>query len=379
VSIDYPFLAESAKPGNRILLDDGNLELLVTGVDKAAGEVRTQVVLNGTLKPNKGVNLPGMAIRLPGLTPKDLDDLAFGLALGVDAVAVSFVRTVHDVLTLRDEIERRLQDRPSDQQRPLIIAKLERPEALDNLQGIVEAADGVMVARGDLGVEMSPDFVPIAQKQIIETANRHAKIVITATQMLESMITNPRPTRAEASDVANAIFDGTDAVMLSGETATGKYPVQTVQMMAGIAQRAEDHLKEWGRWGGNPDAGNCDDDTYYITQAAFSLAQDRNVAALVVFTTTGRSARLLSKHRPPVPVLAFTPHELTYNQLNLYWGVQAFMVPTAYSMEEMLAVVDKAMLETSLVQPGQQVVITCGYPIGVSRVGNLALLHTVGE
>jgi len=375
VSVDYPGLAESMLPGSRILLDDGNLELVVTQVQ--GDQVETKVVLGGMLKPHKGVNLPGARINLPGLTEKDLEDLAFGLQLGVDAIAVSFVRSVHDVELLRTEVERLSPDR-----KPYLIAKLERPEALENLDAIVQAADGVMVARGDLGVEMSPEAVPIAQKQIIESANRNARIVITATQMLESMMSKPRPTRAEASDVANAIFDGTDAVMLSGETAAGSYPVQAVMMMDAIVLRAEASLERWGRWSGTMDPGACDDDTYYITQAAYELAKDRNVAALAVFTHSGRSARLLCKHRPKVPILAFTPQEDVYNQLNLYWGVRPYLTPHANSIDEMLEAVNRIILSTHSVQPGLQVVLTCGYPLNKYRPGrpaNLALLHTVGE
>jgi pyruvate kinase len=375
VSVDYPGLAESVQPGGRILLDDGNLELVVTAVQ--GSQVETQVVLGGPLKPHKGVNLPGAKINLPGLTEKDLDDLAFGLQLGVDGVAVSFVRSVEDIERLRAEIERR-----SPGRQPCLVAKLERPEALDNLEAIVQAADAVMVARGDLGVEMSPEIVPIAQKRIIETANRYAKIVITATQMLESMILKPRPTRAEASDVANAIFDGTDAVMLSGETASGSYPVQAVMMMDKIVCQAEANLEEWGRWHGQLDTGSCDDDTFFITGAAYELAKDRNVAALAVFSQSGRSARLLCKHRPNVPILAFTPRLDVYHRMNIYWGVKPYLVPHASTIEEMTAIVDQTILATQSVQPGQQVVLTCGYPLdefSPGRPANLALLHTVGE
>lgn len=379
-SVDYPDLAESVQPGMRILLDDGNLELIARRVEggRGGGRVMAEVLLGGVLKPNKGVNLPGAHINLPGLTEKDLEDLAFGLELGVDAVAMSFVRTAADIHHLRDEIAR-LRPQAAQPAQPYLIAKLERPEALENLEAIVEASDGVMVARGDLGVEMSPQAVPIAQKQIIEIANLRAKVVITATQMLESMMDKPRPTRAEASDVANAIFDGTDAVMLSGETAAGKYPVQTVNMMNEIIRQAESHLVEWGRWKGKPSAGACDDDTFYVTQAAFELAKDRNVAALAVFTQSGRSARMLSKHRPPLPVLAFTPFDETYQLMNLYWGVESYRVPMVDSIEQMTQVVEQTILETHKLHPGQQVVLTCGYPIQQRKSANLALLHTIGE
>jgi pyruvate kinase len=373
VSVDYPALPSGVKPGGRILLDDGNLELSVVAV--RGDEVETNVVLGGILKPHKGVNLPGAQIDLPCLTEKDRDDLAFGLQLGVDLVAVSFVRTPQDIHTVRQAIHDIAPGRASTP----IIAKLERPEALDNLEEIVEAADGVMVARGDLGVEMRPETVPIAQKRIIECANRHARVVITATQMLDSMIHNPRPTRAEASDVANAILDGTDAVMLSGETASGKYPVEAVEIMNAIICQAEANTAEWGHWrGGQPPEEDCDD-TYFMTLAARELAHDRNVAAIASFTRSGRTALLLSKARPDVPITAYTPDENSYHRMALYWGVVPYLVRHVNTLEEMIQEVDKAALSQSVLKPGQQVVLVCGYPVLTVRPTNMALLHTIGE
>jgi pyruvate kinase len=372
ISVDFAGLPRSVQPGGRILLDDGALELSVLEV--VGDQVETRVVTGGTLKPHKGVNLPWANLKISTLTHKDEADLEFGLKLGVDAVAVSFVRSAENIQVVRRKIEKLAPGRSNIP----IIAKLERPEALANLDAIIEASDGVMVARGDLGVEMSPETVPIAQKRIIQSANQRARIVITATQMLESMIHNPRPTRAEASDVANAIFDGTDAVMLSGETAAGKYPLQVVQTMHAIVCQAENHLPEWGRWGGMPEPGHCDDDTYFTSRAARDLARDRNVAALAVFTESGRSARLLSKQRPQVPILAFTPEIDTYRRLNLLWGVTPHFVPRVDTIEEMLRVVEEAMLSRGSIQPGQQVVLICGYPITANRPTNLAMLHTVG-
>jgi pyruvate kinase len=373
VGVDFPGLPKSVQPGGRILLDDGALELRVEKID--GDQVETQVVTGGLLKPHKGVNLPWARLKIPPLTRKDEADLQFGLKLGIDAVAISFVRSADNIKTVRNKIIRFAPHNPDVP----IIAKLERPEALDNLESIIDVADGVMVARGDLGVEMAPETVPIAQKRIIESANRRTRIVITATQMLESMINNPRPTRAEASDVANAIFDGTDAVMLSGETAAGKYPVLAVKMMHEIVCQAENHLLEWGRWSGLPEPGYCDDDTYFTTHAASSLAHDRNVAALAVFTDSGRAARLLSKQRPQVPILAFTPDAETYRRLNLYWGVTPHFVPRVDTIEEMLRAVEQAILAQGSVQAGQQVVLICGYPIQANRPTNLTMLHTVGE
>jgi len=373
VSVDLPGLAESVSPGNRILLDDGNLELEVTGVDH--GRVVTRVILGGVLKPNKGVNLPGAKIHIPGFTDKDRADLAFGLYMGIDAVAVSFVRSAQDIQVVRQAIS----SHPGTRYFVPIIAKLERPEALNNLESIIHTADGVMVARGDLGVEMSPEAVPIAQKRIIFAANTHAKMVITATQMLDSMIHNPRPTRAEASDVANAIFDGTDAVMLSGETATGQYPVVTVKTMHSIICQAETNVHDWGHWHGEIKPDTEVDDTYFMTLAARELAHDRNVAAIAVFTKSGRTALMLSKIRPEAPILAFTPDPHTYTRMNLYWGVKAQLVPEANTIEEMLRAIEGAILETGRVQPGQQVVLVCGYPISETRPTNMALLHTIGS
>ncbi len=371
VSVDFPGLAQSVQPGGRILLDDGNLELIVTAVDK--DKVFTRVVLPGILKPHKGVNLPGARLDIPGFTAKDAADLEFGLSLGVDAVAVSFVRTPNDIVRVRQAIQKSTSGNPKTP----IIAKLERPEALNNLDQIIEEADGVMVARGDLGVEMSPEEVPIAQKRIIQTANRRGKIVITATQMLDSMIQKPRPTRAEASDVANAIFDGSDAVMLSGETATGKYPVQAVRMMGAIIETAEGHLKEWGHWDGMIDCLVEGDDTFYVAQATRELAHDTNVTAIAAFTQSGHTALFLSKIRPDVPILAFTPDLRTYQLLNFYWGVSANLVPYVETLEDMITAVEKSMLENQIIDYGQQVIITCGYPILKNHTTNLALLHTI--
>ncbi len=344
VPVDFPQLLDSARPGGRILLDDGNLELAITSVN---GEiVKTRVVLGGTLKPNKGVNLPGMKINIPGFTDKDAKDLVFGLVAGIDVVAVSFVRSPKDIQQVRNAITHSSPDRPYVP----IIAKLERPEALDQLDDIIHISDGVMVARGDLGVEMSPQEVPIAQKKIIAAANRHAKVVITATQMLDSMINNPRPTRAEASDVANAIFDGTDAVMLSGETAAGKYPVQSVEMMQAIICQAEKNLQQYGHWQGEVPPDIAYDDTYYVCRATRELAHDRNVSAIVVFTQSGRTARVMSKMRPAVPIIAFTPDAKTYQRMNLLWGVHPQLAPHVNSLEEMLTVLDNSLNSTQKLQ-----------------------------
>ncbi len=380
VSTTYAGLPQDVRPGDRILLDDGLIELRVEAVQ--GQDVITRVVHGGLLGEHKGINLPGIATQAPALTEKDREDLAFGLAQGVDYVALSFVRRAEDVLALRQAIAELLPLSRSPQgweirsEGPGIIAKLEKPQALDNLEAILEACDGVMVARGDLGVELSPQQVPIAQKTIIEAANRTQRFVITATQMLESMITHPRPTRAEASDVANAIFDGTDAVMLSGETAVGAYPVEAVRMMAAIAEEAEAHLARWG----SPvlHRGATQDDALAIVRAARELAEDRGVRAICAFTRTGRTARLMSKERPHVPILAFTPFESVRRYLALAWGVVPCLLEHRASVEEMLAGVEEALKARGLVQPGDQVVVTGGLPVDVQTPTNFIKLHTVG-
>jgi pyruvate kinase len=373
IPVELAQLPGSVHPGGRILLDDGNLELRVVKIEQS--QVIAQVVVGGVLKSHKGISLPEAHLDISALTEKDLVDLEFGLQLGVDAIALSFVRSETDIQLLREKIS----SLSPQNKHILVIAKLERPEALDHLEQIMDAADGVMVARGDLGVEMSPEQVPIAQKRIIESANRHAKVVITATQMLESMIHNPRPTRAEASDVANAIFDGTDAVMLSGETAIGEYPVQSVDMMAKIICQAEAHVDEWGHWHGPSVADSQGDDTIFMSLAVRELAHDRNVAAIAVFTMSGRTALFVSKTRPGVPILAFTPDTNTYNRLEFFWGVAPFMVPQSTNLEDILAGVDGAMKESGVLRSGQVVALTCGFPVATVSPTNLVLLHRISE
>jgi pyruvate kinase len=371
IPMDVPDLAGALSVGNRILLDDGHLELQVTGVGEK--EIEANVVLGGLLSSHKGVNLPGSRINIPGFTEKDKSDLAFGLEHGIDCVAISFVRSAQDIVTVREAIQSYA---PNKADTP-IIAKLERPEAIDNLEEILNVTDGVMVARGDLGVETSPAYVPIVQKKIIQEANRQAKIVITATQMLDSMIQNPRPTRAEASDVANAVFDGTDAVMLSGETASGAYPVESVKMMDAIVRAAEEHFSEWGLRETRPEEPERDD-AISITRAARELAHDRNVAAIAVFTQTGKTALLMSKARPQVPILAFTPELRTFHRLGMFWGVVPFFVPYDSTVEGMITHLEAAIVASTQIEAGQQVVVITGFPVGAKILPNFALLHTIG-
>jgi pyruvate kinase len=291
----------------------------------------------------------------------------------VDAVAISFVRSAEDVNVVRAAIK----EYSGDERAPLLIAKLEKPEAVNHLEAILDVVDGVMVARGDLGVELPPERVPALQKEIIRAANARAKLVITATQMLESMIQNPLPTRAEASDVANAVFDGTDAVMLSAETASGEYPSEAAAMMSRIVLEAESHFIEWGsRQDGR--AGLGESDAASMARAASALAKDPDVRAVAVFTMQGRSAWLMSKARPSKQILGFTPELKTYNQLAFLWGVEPHLVKYARTMDDMLSDVDAVLLKSGI-QPGQQVALICGYPIGEQRPPNMALLHIVGS
>ncbi len=370
IPVDFRQLFDAVQVTERLLLDDGRLALQVVSAGRESVTARVQV--GGLLSSHKGINLPGVRLRIPGFTEKDRGDLAFGLSQGVDAVAISFVRSAEDVRTVRSAMEALLHGKTA----PLLIAKLEKPEALDDLDNILSIVDGVMVARGDLGVELPPERVPALQKQIIRAANRHAKLVITATQMLESMIENPLPTRAEASDVANAIFDGTDAVMLSAESASGKYPVEAVQIMDRIVREAEAHYMEWGKGAGTLEGMEASDSAS-MARAAQALANDENVTAVASFTMQGQSAWLISKIRPRVPILGFTPNEETFRRLAFLWGVRPQLVPYASTLESMLRHVDEALVRS--VKPGDQVVLICGFPVGAMRQPNMALLHTVGN
>jgi pyruvate kinase len=372
IPVDFRQLFDSVRPSDRLLLDDGRLTLEVISV-KDRNALTAKVIVGGSLTAHKGINLPGVRLRIAGFTEKDEADLAFGISQGVDAVAISFVRSAEDVKKVRYAMERI----SGTQRLPLLIAKLEKPEALDNLDSILEIVDGVMVARGDLGVELPPERVPVLQKHIIRTANMRNKLVITATQMLESMITSPLPTRAEASDVANAIFDGTDAVMLSAETAAGKYPIESVQMMDRIVREAETHFMEWGAE--QIVQGLEQSDVASMARAAQALANDQNVSAAACFTSQGRTAWVMSKIRPRVPIMAFTPLRETYQRLAFLWGVRPYLVEFVNSLEAMLDHVDAALMRSDVVQAGDQVVLVCGFPVGAIRPPNMALLHTVGE
>ena len=369
VSTTYQNLPHDVNENDCILIDDGNIELHVLAVD--GQDVRTQVVHGGMLGEHKGINLPGVNVSIPALTAKDRDDLAFGLKLGVDYVAISFVRRAEDVQEAKDLIVQLCGHSVP------IIAKLEKPQALENLRAILEVADGVMVARGDLGVELSPQEVPIAQKMIIASANERGRLVITATQMLESMVTHTRPTRAEASDVANAIFDGTDAVMLSAETSTGANPVLAVRTMATIAAEAECHLDRWGLW--HNKHTTTTDDARAIANAGVELAYEREVKAIFAFTRSGRSARLLSKGRPQVPIYAFSPDAETVRQMALMWGVIPILSPFVQTAEAMMAAGEEITLGRKVVEPGDLVVFVGSMPVSEEGHTNFLKLHRIGQ
>ncbi|HEU4383945.1 MAG TPA: pyruvate kinase [Anaeromyxobacteraceae bacterium] len=366
VSTTYKHLAEDVRPGDRLLVDDGLLELRVLQTDGV--RVRAEVVEGGVLGEHKGINLPGVALRVEALSEKDKRDLYFGLTHGVDYVAVSFVRSAEDVLACRREMERAGRLVP-------VIAKIEKPEALGNLDAIVQAATGLMVARGDLGVEIQPERVPGLQKEIVRKANAAGRPVIIATQMLESMIEHPRPTRAEASDVANAIWDGADAVMLSGETASGKYPLQAVQMMDRIVREAEQ----------TPGVGHAPrieplPPTPFpdvIAGAACRAALQAGASAIACFTLGGTTARLLSQNRPQVPVVAFSPDQAIRRRLALLWGVIPKVMDPVRNPDIMCQLVADRLLEEKLARPGENVVLVYGSPLGVSGRTNSIRLHQI--
>lgn len=339
ISTTFKGLPDEMRPGSRILLSDGRIELRVLNVQ--GQDIECEVVNGGTLSEHQGINLPGAALSIPALTEKDRCDLEFGLHNGVDAVALSFVRSANDVREVKEIISAHRLDVP-------VIAKLEKPQALDQLEEILEAADGVMVARGDLGVEMPPEKVPVIQKYVIRRAAEWRKPVIIATQMLESMIENPRPTRAEASDVANAIFDGTDAVMLSAETASGKYPREAVCMMAKIVVEAETNMAEFTQPRRRSHRRLSISET--ICESIAHAAEDLDMAAIAVFTETGDTARMLSKHRPRSRIYAFSHHASVCSRMNLLWGVQPVKRDFSLNVEDMVATAERELLRSGHVK-----------------------------
>ncbi len=370
VSTTYQHLASDVNVGDRILLDDGLLELRVTATDRKA-LVRTEVVHGGVLRNSKGINLPGVALRAEALTPKDREDLVFSLKTGVDLVALSFVRTPQDIDLCRAAMQEAGRVVP-------IIAKLEKPEAIARLDAILDRTDGVMVARGDLGVEIPPEEVPAIQKEIIRRSNARGLPVIVATQMLNSMIDHPRPTRAEASDVANAVFDNTDAVMLSGETASGKYPVESLEMMNRIVEAAESAMRQTLPRIGTGEATHLPAEFPDVTcGVACRAAREAGAALVVAFTLTGNTARLLSRYRPAVPIIAFSPNQEVRRRLSLLWGVMPRVLEPVQETEEMVRRVEEELLARGLAKRGDRVVIVFGAPVGQPGKINSLRLHTV--
>ncbi len=364
VGIDYPYLAEEAKPGMQVLLDDGLLELKVEEVaDKA---VRCKVIQGGLLKSRKGVNLPSLDVRLPSMTEKDKQDLEFGLSQKVDIVSLSFVRRAEDIRSLKRLLaEKGAADVP-------VMAKIEKPQAIANLEEIIEECNAIMVARGDLGVEMSPEKVPMLQKRIIRNCNQRSIPVITATQMLESMIHNPRPTRAEANDVANAIIDGTDAVMLSGESAVGEFPVKAIEMMARIATDIEPEIE----FVNNPPATS--DETHALSEALNSVDKILPLRCIATFTSTGYTAMIAAGERPQAPVVAFTPDRRVYHRLNLIWGVKPILIDSQVeSFEKLVEQAQTHLLKRKLAVAGDKILIMGGIPTQHPKGTNFIKIHTI--
>lgn len=364
VSTVYKNLPHDVKKGDAILLDDGYLAVEVTAVD--GEDVKTRVVRGGILKDKKGINLPGVKVSAPALTEKDRADLAFGLRAGVDFIALSFVRDPADVREAR-----RLAT--ADDLRIPIIAKLEKPEAVDRLDEIVDAADGIMIARGDLGVELGQEKVPLIQKRAIAATNKRGKVVITATQMLESMIENPRPSRAEVSDVANACLDGSDALMLSGETASGKHPLEAVRTMARII--AEIEGSAWYRLNLETPQLDLPVSTNAVAHAAVVAAKQMSLKVIACYSDSGGIARLISEYRPEALIVALTTNETTYRRLALYWGVVPVFIEPAGSTDEMFGRIEDVLRARAMAQPGDQVVITMGTPVGSGESTNLMKIH----
>jgi pyruvate kinase len=369
VSVDYPHLAQDVGVGHRILIDDGAIELKVSAID--GHDVVCDVIIGGTLKERKGVNVPGSSLRMPSITDKDKEDLRFALEQKVDFIALSFVRQAKDVQMLKNIIEWANGDAH-------VIAKLEKPQALEHLAEILEVADGVMVARGDLGVELSPWQVPVAQKNIIREAAKFRKPVITATQMLQSMIENATPTRAEASDVANAVFDGSDALMLSGETAVGKYPVESVLMMSRIIETAEAEVADVPFTLGRPQ-GDVVETSSAVAAAAAQLCERLGAKYLVVYTESGYTARLVSKHRPRCSILALSRHPAICHRVKLLWGVRSKPVQEVDDIDHLVMVTENMLLENGWVERGDVICLIAGTPFEIGGKTDTIKLHKIGD
>ncbi|ACU39502.1 pyruvate kinase [Actinosynnema pretiosum subsp. pretiosum] len=366
VSTTYKELAKDAKVGDRLLVDDGKVGLVVIEVD--GPDVVCEVTEGGPVSNNKGLSLPGMDVSVPAMSEKDIEDLEFALSLGVDFIALSFVRSPADI-----DLVHQVMDRSGSRRLP-VIAKIEKPEAVDNLEAIVLAFDGVMVARGDLGVELPLEYVPLVQKRAIQIARENAKPVIVATQMLDSMITNSRPTRAETSDVANAVLDGADALMLSGETSVGRYVIETVQTMSRIIEHVETESTTVPPLTHVPRTKRG-----VISYAARDIGERLNAKALVAFTQSGDTVRRLARLHTHLPLLAFTPEQSVRAQLSLTWGTETFLVPRVESTDEMVRQVDASMLSIGRYQAGDLMVVVAGSPPGTVGSTNLIRVHRLGE
>jgi pyruvate kinase len=371
-SVTYEGLIDDVEIGSKILLDDGLIGLEVEKLDKSNGDIHVKVLNSGTLKNKKGVNVPGVSVKLPGITQKDAEDIVFGIGQNVDFIAASFVRRASDVLEIRQLLEE------NNATHIHIIPKIENQEGVDNIDEILEVSDGLMVARGDLGVEIPAEEVPLVQKDLIKKCNAFGKPVITATQMLDSMQRNPRPTRAEASDVANAIFDGTDAIMLSGETAAGIYPVEAVQTMHNIASRAEsalDHKKLLSTHSKDSEHTMTD----AIGQSVAHTALNLGVKAIITATESGHTARMISKYRPKAPIVAVTANDYVLRRLALVWGVYPQLGQKSNSTDDVLENAVDESLNSGFVSHGDLVVISAGVPIGEAGTTNLMKIHVVGD
>ncbi|MFP7253589.1 pyruvate kinase [Terribacillus goriensis] len=371
-SVTYPGLINDVHVGSKFLLDDGLIELEVLDIDKANNEIKTKALNSGLLKNKKGVNVPGVSVNLPGITDKDASDIQFGIEQGIDFIAASFVRRPSDVLEIRELLEKH------EAGHIQIIPKIENQEGFDNLDSILQVSDGLMVARGDLGVEIPAEDVPLAQKEMIKQCNIAGKPVITATQMLDSMQRNPRPTRAEASDVANAIFDGTDAIMLSGETAAGNYPVEAVRTMNNIARKAETALDHKAILDDRSKASDMTI-TDAISQSVGHTAINLSVSAIVTATSSGYTAKMISKYRPKAPIVAVTFDDATNRRLALVWGVQAVTGERVESTDDMLDLAVDTGLSTELFKRGDRIIIAAGVPVGETGTTNLMKVHVIGD
>jgi pyruvate kinase len=369
-TLSYKELYKDVKKGSRILVNDGLVELEV--MDVKDRDIHCKVLNGGVIGDNKGMNVPNVVIRLPALTEKDVEDIIFGIANEFDFIAASFVRKASDII----EIKKVLEEHGGEGIK--VIAKIENREGVQNFDEILKVADGIMVARGDLGVEIPVEEVPIVQKQLIEKCYRNGKPVITATQMLDSMIRNPRPTRAEASDVANAIYDGTSVIMLSGETAAGKYPIETLEMMDKIAEKAEMSMDYWKRFS-TMKYDMMVSVTNAISHATCTTALDLKASAIITLTQSGHTARMISRFRPACPIIATTTDKRVHRQLSLSWGVIPFLVDQASTTDEMFDKSVEKAFESGYVKNGELVVITGGVPIGVSGTTNILKVHIVGN